>query len=405
MPLKCYKQTCEMYYTEHIKSDIVSDIIVEGRTEYPVIDLALDHLYDSAQQLLQKGYKCLHGDTAHIAHEAALLLCEIATPHIRSLIHGDENLPDIEHALLSEMDERMQNNPDEYATFITLVVHSLSLIDNISVSKNVIPYIRKHMPELYDDFIALGDFDDMETFLHFDSKFVEDYMDDLRERNMISQFTEENRIGADQATAMLYDIFDYMDLDTFDTLQPSLFSISRTCPGLFPDHFTCDVVILFMIGRFRNFSSGSDNLRNMFCEEDDLFLDEYDDKKELIRHYMSLYFPLLHFHMKPGYTFDRVAHILITCMNPLTEIYCMPMASDFALLDAATHHATNCLGIDKLPISSSTLKTSIEEWKIKLPVYAEESRPEYYDGKELLETYLPDAEKIASWFYDNCDVQ
>ena len=240
MPLM--KPSCAPYYEEHIKSNVVKDCIVEGRKNYPIIDLCNSGEFALAYELLSKGYKCLHEDRGT---DAAKLMRRALAPY-EIQVSNKEDLPAIVNYLHEEIKDLQQTDETGYKSFINSLGYNLTKQCGNRLLSHILIYMKRNMPDVYLSMITLGNWD-ISTLIEFNNEFVEEYILNLKCTDGMSDFIDQNKLTEEDTLPLLSSLFECDDKNTLELHLDNLFEIGINCPEIYPSGFTFDVAILTMI--------------------------------------------------------------------------------------------------------------------------------------------------------------
>lgn len=376
MPLM--RLSCAPYYEEHIKSNVVRDCIVEGRKNYPVIDLCNSGEFALAYELLSKGYKCLHEDSGA---DAAKLMRRALSPH-ETQSSKKEGLPAIVNYLYEEIKDLQQTDETGYKSFINSFGYNLTKQCGNRLLSHILIYMKRNMPDVYLSMTTLGNWD-ISTLIEFNNEFVEEYILNLKCTDGISDFIDQNKLTEEDTLPLLSYLFECDDKNTLEIHLDNLFEIGINCPEIYPCGFTCDVAILTMIKMFRIDMWNNPGVSPSDFETEAPFCKNVGRFNRLISFHLR--------NIRNEYSLDRVIHTLIVSYLPYGNRLSTSMESDYYLLDCAIHHTSVCLPHIKISLSADAFEKADKDWKYE---YVREE-PELDDG------YTEMLNRLKQWYNDN----
>lgn len=365
------------YYEEHIKSNVIRDCIVEGRENYPVIDLCNSGEFALAYELLSKGYKCLHEDSGA---DAANIIRKAFVPH-EPQTSKEESMHAIVNCLHTEIKDLQQTDETGYKSFINSFGCNLTKQCGNRLLSHILIYMKRNMPDVYLSMITLGKWD-ISTLMEFNQEFVEEYFLNLKCTGEISHFIELHKLTEDDALPLLSSLFECDDMNTLELHLDNLFEIGINCPEIYPSGFTCDVAILTMIKMFRIDMWNNPGISPADFETASPFYENTGRFNRLIS------FHLLN--IGKEYSLNRIIHTLIVSYLPYGDRLSTSMESDYYLLDCAIHHTSVCLPHIKITLSADVFEQADKAWKYE---YVREE-PELDSG------YSEMFNRLKQWYND-----
>lgn len=384
MPLKI--STVSQYYFDYFQSDDVFDEVIYGREEYPVVDLCKTREFDYAFLLLQKGYRCLHGN---VAHDIITILQAAQTPESIEC-SGRDKIPDILDKLSEELNCL---NKNELQKLVKTFQQGIEERKGYTSYTTLVPFIREKLPILYNAFLHFEEWT-LSDLIKLDIPFWKDYIERLTTENRLKEFIDSNKLDSQNSLVLLSELLDINYLGILETQEDILYQIESDCTGIFPSDFICDVAILASIGKLRIIANTLDDGEP--GPDTEIFRD-YSNVQSI----MGRLYRLLHFHMTEDFSFNSVAQTLIdSCGKEGTEYDLepkgIPQTCDYYILDAVVKYVRQQFTIDKIPVSENTLENATILW---IDIHDQE------DWQDNYELAMPEINKLVNWFYDNCDIR